>query len=156
AQYADLLVNPHTSQFSGNFQPLGEDPFRAFLASWIDAQQTALSGERVEGHYAISAVPPAADSIRVIQSADGGAMVMAPIFTSERLEAMAGAILTPQTMTAQGLLSGQVFNNVLTAEYIDMIALYVPPAGSAAPIVLLGYSHIQTGASVGEAPAEAD
>ena len=150
AQYADLLVNRQNSPYIANFQPLADDPFRAFLATWVDAQETALSGERVEGTYHFTATP--SGPIRAIRSADGGAMVMAEIVTAERLEAMAGAILTPQTMTAQALLVGQEFNNILTAEYTDMIALYIPPAGSDGVITLLGYSHIQTGATVGETP----
>ena len=148
AQYAQLLATSGDSPYAANFQPQADDPFRDFLATWVAAQQEALAGERVEGTYTLTVQPAEGNSVRAVRSADGGAMVLAELFTSEQLQAVAGAVLAPQTMTAQALLYGQEFTNVLTAEYTDMIALYIPPAGSPDPITLLGYSHIQTGAGV--------
>jgi len=148
-QYADLLVHGENSEYLGNFEPLQDDQFRAFMANWQAAQATALQGERIEGTYEFSAHPAEGSPVRAIRSADGGAMVMGEIRSSERLQALEGAVLAPQTLTAQALLYGQEFANVLTADYIDMIALYIPAAGSGERVRFLGYSHIQTGASVG-------
>ena len=158
-QYADLLVNGDASPYNANFQPMAEDEFRFHIAGWSAAQAAALQGERIEGTYLIEATPVDSPPAKAVRSADGGAMVMGEIHTFERLEAMEGAVLAPQTVTAQALLYGQEFTNILTASYIDMIALYIPPAGSDQVVTFLGYSHIQTGATVSdpvypEEPAE--
>ena len=153
-QYADLLVNQEESAYVGNFQPLADDQLRFHLQGWRAAQETALQGERIEGTYTFTAEPAEGASVKAVRSYDGGAMVMGEIHTFERLEAMAGAVLAPQTMTAQALLYGQDFTNILSASYVDIIALYIPPAGSGQVVTLLGYSHIQTGASVSDPPSE--
>jgi len=153
-QYADLLVNGEASAYTANFQPEADDQFRSHFSSWRTAQETALQGERIEGTYTFTANPAEGSAIKAVQSFDGGAMVMAEIRSFERLAAMEGAILAPQTATAQALLHGQEFTNILTASYIDIIALYIPPAGSGEVITLLGYSHIQTGATVSDPPGE--
>jgi len=155
-QYADLLVNGEASSFVANFQPQSEDEFRSHIAGWSAAQEAALQGERIEGTYYITANPAEGSPVKAVRSADGGAMVMGEINTFERLQAIEGAVLAPQTMTAQALLYGQQFTNILTASYVDMVALYIPPAGSGQVVTLLGYSHIQTGATVSDPypPAE--
>lgn len=155
-QYADLLVNQDGSAYANNFQPLADDQLRFHLAGWRAAQETALQGERIEGTYAFAAEPAEGVSVKAVRSYDGGAMVMGEIHTFERLEAMEGAVLAPQTMTAQALLYGQEFTNILTASYVDIIALYIPPAGSGQVVTLLGYSHIQTGASVADPHVEGE
>ena len=154
-QYADLLTNGDDSEYVDNFEPAIDDPFRTFLYTWVTAQQEALDADRVEGTFSLEVVPMPGEPVKAIRAANldspaepGGAMVMAALVSSEQLEAMEGAVLTPQTQTAQALLEGATFTNVLTATYTDMIALYIPPAGSTEPIKLLGYSHVQTGASV--------
>jgi len=150
-QYADLLTNGDASPYVGNFEPIEEDTFRSFLGTWISAQEQALQGDRVRGTYSFTVRPLPDTEIKAIRTVlmdgtDDGALVLFALEADERLEAMEGAILTPQTMTAKALLEGATFTNVLTARYLDMVALYVPPAGSTEPIMLLGYSHVQTAA----------
>lgn len=154
-QYADLLTRRGESAYTGNFEPIESDDFRNFMAQWVAAQEEALSQERVEGIYYLAA-RPSSSGIFSIRTADGGAVVMAELITDERLEAVVGAVLTPQTQTAQALLSGQEFTNILTAQYHAIIALHVPAAGSPDAVRLLGYSHIQTGATVGDYPADSE
>jgi hypothetical protein len=146
-QYADLLQNGQNSEFTGNFEPEADDALRSWLTGWRSAQETALQGERIEGTYYFSATP-SESGVKAVRSADGGVMVMAELTVNERLEAMEGAVLAPRTPTALALLEGQEFTNVLTATYIYLIALYIPPAGSNEGITLLGYSNPQVGASV--------
>jgi len=152
-QYADLLTLGTASAFNDNFEPIESDHFRYWLAGWVAAQEEALSEERVEGTYSLVA-RPYSSGVWAVRTADGGALVMAELLTDERLEAVEGAVLTPQTQTALALLQGHEFTNVLTAQYRDIIALHVPAAGSPDTVRLLGYSHIQIGASVGEYPDE--
>lgn len=168
-QYADLLTNGDASPYVGNFEPIEEDTFRSFLSTWISAQEQALQGDRVQGIYSFTVRPLPDTEIKAVRTVlmdgtDDGALVLFALEADERLEAMEGAILTPQTMTAKALLDGATFTNILTARYLDMVALYVPPAGSTEPIMLLGYSHVQTAAgttdtaaapAAEEAPAEA-
>ena len=148
AQYADLLMMGQMSVFTDNFQPLEEDPLRSFMAEWTAAQEAVLSAERVEGTHSLSVTPLAGAPIRAVRTESGGAMVMAALSMSEQMQAVEGAYLEPSTQTALALLEGQERTNQLSAQYIDMIALYIPAAGSDQPISLLGYTHVQIGASV--------
>lgn len=154
-QYADLLSNRDASAYLANFEPVESDHFRDFITRLVAAQEAALAEDRVEGTYSLVA-QPAGSTILAVRTDDGGALVMAELITDERLQAVEGAVLTPQTQTALALLTGSEFTNILTAQYRDIIALHVPAAGSADTVRLLGYSHIQTGASVGDYDEYAD
>jgi len=165
-QYADLLAHGGESAYVGNFQPQSDDEFRTHMAGWSAAQAAALQGDRIEGTYTLTVTPVDVPTPKAVRSAEGGAMVIGQLRTFERLAAMEGAVLAPQTGVALALLYGQEFTNILTATYDDMVALYIPPAGSGQLVTMLGYSHIQTGATVtdpyppaeegeeGEAPTE--
>ncbi|MDR0483283.1 MAG: hypothetical protein LBH13_09080 [Cellulomonadaceae bacterium] len=148
AQYADLLVKGNQSDYVDNFEPVADDPFRSFMETWKSAQHDALQGDRVQGTYKITVDPMKDTPVLGVRTFQGGAMIMAALTTHEQMEAMQGATLSPQTKTAQALLHGKNPTNKLSATYIDMISLYIPPADSSDPITLLGYSHVQTAASV--------
>ncbi|QAY68727.1 hypothetical protein [Xylanimonas protaetiae] len=149
AQYADLLTTGDGSAFAGTFEPSTEDPFRALLKTVAETQAALLAGDRVNGTYTFSATPRPDTAIKTVRTADGGAVVMAALDGTEVMEAMAGARITPGTNTALALLQGQGESNRVTGGFSDMIALYVPPAGSDQPVILVGYSHVQTSASLG-------
>ncbi|WP_425956437.1 hypothetical protein [Xylanimonas sp. McL0601] len=150
AQYADLLTTGDQSAFVDTFEPAGEDPFRALIKSTTEAQIAALQpdNQSIRGTYTFTFTPTAGAPIQAVRTADGGAMVMAALDATERMEAVQGATLAPSTKTAQALLQGQNPTNKLTSGFSDMVALYVPPAGSDQKVKLLGYSHVQTSASV--------
>ncbi|GAB2472914.1 hypothetical protein [Xylanimonas ulmi] len=151
AQYADLLTTGDQSAFVDTFEPAEEDPFRVLLKSTAERQLQELEPDNdlVRGTYTFTSTPNPDAVIQTVRTADGGAMVLASLNGSEHMEAVEGAVLAPSTKTAQALLEGQELTNKLTAGFMDMVALFVPPAGSDQRVKLLGYSHVQTSASVG-------
>jgi hypothetical protein len=149
AQYADLLTTGDDSAFVGSFEPADQDPFRQLLKNVAETQAALLAGDRVNGTYRFSATPRPNTPIKAVRTADGGAVVMAALDGTEVMEAIAGAKIAPGTRTAQALLQGQGESNKVTGGFSDMIALYVPPAGSEEKVILVGYSHVQTSASLG-------
>ena len=149
AQYADLLTTGDQSAFVGSFEPAADDPFRALIKSTRETQTAALTGPNVGGTYTFTVTPTPNTPIQAVRTADGGAMVMASLDAVEAMSAVAGAVLAPSTKTAQALLQGQNPTNKLTNGFSDMVALYVPPAGSDQKVKLLGYSHVQTSAKIG-------
>jgi hypothetical protein len=150
AQYADLITTGPGSAFSPAFAPAAEDQYRALLQSVADAWAPQLAQERVEGTYTLTASPLADTTVQAVRTADGGALVMAALDLTETITAVEGAVLPVITETQAALLQGQTVANALNGRYTDMIALYIPPAGSTDTIRLVGYSHVQTAA---EAPA---
>ncbi|ACZ31438.1 hypothetical protein Xcel_2423 [Xylanimonas cellulosilytica DSM 15894] len=149
AQYADLLTTGDGSAFAETFEPAEEDPFRVLLRTVAETQTELLSADQVNGTYTFSATPRPDTPIKAVRTADGGAVVIGVLDGSEVMEAMEGAKITPGTRTAQALLQGQDEANRVTGGFVDMIALYVPPAGSDEKVILVGYSHVQTSASFG-------
>lgn len=149
AQYADLLTTGDGSAFVGSFEPSDQDPFRQLLKTVAETQTALLAGDRVNGTYTFSSTPRPNTPIRAVRTADGGAVVMAALDGTEVMEAIAGAKIAPGTRTAQALLQGQGESNKVTGGFSDMIALYVPPAGSDEKVILVGYSHVQTSAAFG-------
>jgi hypothetical protein len=149
AQYADLITTGDGSAFADTFEPADEDPFRVLLKAVAETQTAQLSVEQVNGTYTFSATPRPDTAIQAVRTADGGAVVMAALDGTGVMEAMEGATVSPSTNTAMALLQGQTASNKVTGGFIDMIALYVPPAGSEDRVVLVGYSHVQTSATFG-------
>ncbi len=74
---------------------------------------------------------------------------MAALDGTEVMEGKEGSVLSPTGTTASALLQGQTPTNRVTGGFTDMIALFVPPAGSDQKVMLVGYSHVQTSATFG-------
>ncbi len=149
AQYADLITTGDGSAFAATFEPADQDPFRALLTSVRETQSALLAGDRVNGTYTFTAKPKPDTPVKAVRTADGGAVVMAALDGTEVMEAIAGAKIAPGTRTAQALLKDKGESNKVTGGFSDMIALYVPPAGSEDKVKLVGYSHVQTSAALG-------
>ncbi|QAY63180.1 hypothetical protein ET495_07945 [Xylanimonas allomyrinae] len=151
AQYADLITTGDQSAFVDTFEPAEEDPFRALLASAAAAQLRNLEPDNpaIQGTYTFSATPTPGVAIQTVRTADGGAMVLAALDATEQMAAVENAKLAPSTKTGQALLQGQTVTNRLSSGFSDMVALFVPPVGSDERVKLLGYSHVQTSATIG-------
>jgi len=148
-QYADLLTHGDQSAFVDAFEPADEDPFRSLIRLTTEKQVERLdpNNQQIQGTYTWSFTPSANTPIKAIRTADGGAVVMAALSGTETMGAVQGARIEGSGATAGALLQGQDPTNHLVQGFSDMVALFVPPAGSDQPVMLLGYSHVQTSAS---------
>jgi hypothetical protein len=149
SQYADALAMGDKSKFVDTFEPVKDDRFRQNMASIAAANIKALKGDNKEGTYTLKAEPRKGVPVKAVRTTDGGAMVLAALDLTESMKAVEGAEIAPPTTTAKALLKGKTLGNKLVQGYSDMVALYVPPAGSDQKVKLLGFSHVQTSASVG-------
>ena len=144
-QYADVLGNGDASAFAASFA--APDPYR----ERITAGRTQFQGIAAQGSGTFTetyaAVP---DQIVALETADGGAIVVGGMTTASTLT-ISGASLTvpPEYAAVSGgaLPAGAVLRNSLSVAYTDVVAFYVPPAGAAAPIQVLGAEHTFTSAS---------
>lgn len=62
---------------------------------------------------------------------------MAALDGTEVMEGKEGSVLSPTGTTASALLQGQTPTNRVTGGFTDMIALFVPPAGSDQKVMLV-------------------
>ncbi|MFB8229142.1 hypothetical protein [Cellulosimicrobium sp. NPDC055967] len=139
AQYADVLNLGTGSGFVGTFE---DDSFRTLLAERAQAWATAL--EPAAGAYALTFTPNADEQVRSVRTADGGALVVGAMTSQETMTAEEGAQVPPDTETIKALYGGAAPTNVLKVGYVDVVALYVPPAGSEEKIRVVGNEHVAT------------
>lgn len=143
-QYADVLANGDASAFAAAFAP---DAFREqIVAARTEFQQIAAraSGTFTQTHAA------AEDRTVAMATADGGALVVSELTSTSTLT-ISGASLTvpPEYAAVSGgsLEPEAVLRNSLSVDFTDVVAFYVPPAGSDAPIDVLGGEHTFTSAT---------
>jgi hypothetical protein len=79
-----------------------------------------------------------------------GAIVVGGMTTASALTITGASLAVPPQFAAVSggaLPAGAVLRNSLSVAYTDVVAFYVPPAGAAAPIQVLGGEHTFTSAS---------
>ncbi|WNB84941.1 hypothetical protein [Cellulomonas sp. ATA003] len=144
AQYADVLASGDGSAYAATFAT--PDPYRQRIAEGRAVQEAAAAdGGTFAETYA--AVP---GQVVAHRTADGGALVVGGMTTTSTTT-VTGASITviPQYAAVSGgaLPAGAVLRNNLTVGWTDVVAFYVPPAGSDAPVQVLGAEHTYTSAS---------
>lgn len=144
-QYADVLANGDASSFATSFAT--PDAFREQIAAGRARSQQIVAGGA--GTFA-ETYTPVADQTVALATADGGAIVVSGMTTSSVI-AMTGASLAvpPELAAVSGgaLPAGAVLRNNLSVQYADVVAFYVPPAGTEGPIQVLGAEHTYTSVS---------
>jgi hypothetical protein len=139
AQYADVLNVGSSSSFAGTFP---DDPFRSLLAEraklWNDALAPAA------GSYSLTFTPNPDEQPRAVRTADGGALVVGAMTSAESMSAEEGAVVPPSTETEKALFGDTQASNVLKVGYVDVVAMYVPPADSDEQVRVLGTEHVAT------------
>ena len=145
AQYADVLTNGDASAFVASFAT--PDPYRERLtAGRAQFQQiaTQASGTFTETYA------PVPDQVVAHATADGGAIVVAAMTTSSTLTITGASLTVPAefaAVSAGALPPGTVLRNSLAVAYTDVVAFYVPPAATPAPVQVLAAEHTFTSAS---------
>ncbi len=146
ARYAHVLTKgTESSEHADSFDLLDGDLVNRVQADAKNLRESE-SFKEAAGKYSVTFSPREGD-VRAVRTADGGALVVGVVVGSEVVEAEQDAKVPPLTRTQEALLKGKDPTNVLRTEYTDMVALYVPPAGTEEKIRPLGYSHVATKAA---------
>ncbi|MCK9795825.1 hypothetical protein M1843_18940 [Isoptericola sp. 4D.3] len=146
AQYADIVtLGAKKSSFAKGFELPDGDLAAAVAAdasAWKEVPGFEESGTKYSQKYKARK-----DEVRSVRTADGGALVMGVLDGKATVKAEEDAKVPALSETQKALLGDAEQTNVLTTEYTDMVALYVPAKGSDEKIRPLGFSHVATAAS---------
>lgn len=141
AAYADVLSEGADSAFADRIQ---DDEFRVLLREQEAAQRETDDWRASDGRYSFSARPDRDAAPRAMRVVDGGAIVMGAIDSSQLIELQECATIERRSLTeTQRALHGdQRESNVLRTTFLDVVALYVPAAGSEEQVRLVGVEHV--------------
>lgn len=143
-QYASVLTVDKRSKYADNF---ADDDLRQFFRDYGKLQVDAINKEECKGAFEV-AYEPTKDPVKAVRTADGGALVMAAMISKETITAREeGCEIGPPTKTTQALWGDADVTNVVEVNYEDMVAMYLPPAGSDDQVSLVGYEHVPTSVS---------
>ncbi|GIG30228.1 hypothetical protein [Cellulomonas marina] len=135
-QYADVLTNGDASAAAPTF---ASDAFREGLVA--ARTQAAANVQAVGSVTETSAAVP--DSVVALGTLDGGALVVGQLTTTTTFTVSQGSLTLDATDAA---LSGKTsVSRTLVYTYDDVLAFYVPPAGSTDQVRLLAAEHARVG-----------
>ena len=132
AAYADVLQNGASSQYAQKFD---DDDLRTKLADLTEQVQKAM--ELNEGSQQ-QMFTPVDGAISVMRSADGGDLVVAQINSEWTRSAGAGRESQPASDAEKALFGGGQATSTMKTTYVNVVALYVPPANSGEKITAVG------------------
>lgn len=137
AAYGDTLLLDVASESWELFETEG-DSLRVGVGKAAQDAKKASTPSTAELTFANA---PGKGQIVVLVTNDGGAIVAVDLAESETIKPieLGAAVNAPPDVAA--LLGKALSTKGITANYGDQLLFYVPPAGSEAPIVLLGYSQ---------------
>lgn len=143
AQYVDVLTMGADSTFAASFTP---DQFAQTMVQAREAQVQAAA--TANGTFTSTFAVDAGQPVHAVATSDGGALVMGALTQTDSIAIEEGGTLDPSSNPAIGLfLAGAPVANVLNTSYLVTIAMYVPPAGSADPVQILGVERQLVAAS---------
>lgn len=146
SMYASVLSDDKDSEFADAVQ---DDDFRDFLRKQESAQTKADGWKESEGKYSFSAKADEKAGVQGMRTVDGGAIVMGVVNSTQLIKLQDKAEAPPSSgfVTQKTLFGDKDVTNVLRTKYLDMVALYVPPAGSEDPLYLVGFEHVAVDAT---------
>jgi len=133
-----VLTLDEDSKYAGE---LRDDYLRSLLRRSGETQVAAIEDKDGKGTFEV-AYEPTKDPVKGVRTVDGGALVLAAMRSQETLTAEENWELGPLAPSAKALWGRARQTNVMRIVYRDTVALYVPPAGSAEPISLLGHHRV--------------
>lgn len=144
AQYADVLTHGAQSSFAAAF---ADDAYRQRLAADLASQVAAWGDAGV----VTETYTPADAPVAVLGTADDGGAIVVGRLTTVTTLTLAGAGAggsIPITDPFQAALAGTASAAAsLVRTYTDVVAFYVPPAGSGAQAQVLAAEHVLTAVS---------
>ena len=142
AGYAEVLSDDADAQAAGAFD---DDRLRQSLREIAEAQTGVDGWAESEGTYSFDAEVESGLGLRALRTADGGALVLGGLTGTQVIElGQEGAVIeTAALPSAQQVLFGdQPSTDRLRTRYRELVALYVPAAGSERAITLVGFQHL--------------
>ncbi|MGY4645586.1 hypothetical protein [Cellulomonas sp. URHB0016] len=141
AQYADVLTNGAASTFAPTFAP---DAFRAGIEA---ARAATASGVEAAGTATETYTPEPAPQVS-LATVDGGALVVGHLTTVSTVTlTVAGGTIPIQDPFYAALAGTQSAGTSFVRTFSDVLVMYVPPAGSGAPVQVLAAEHAVTSAT---------
>lgn len=133
-RYVDLLTEEDDSEYVEGFV---EDPLRSGIAATREAFSDLVgdNGTLAETYQAL-------DDVHAVATADGGAIVVGVVRTVTTIT-LSDSTLTIGDQTA-ALLGEDTVESDLAITWLSVVAFAVPPAGTDAPIEVLGAEHSRT------------
>jgi hypothetical protein len=132
AAYASVLQQGAQSPYASNF---GDDPLRREI-------QTAVGGAAAElGQLAgaqSQTFSPRKDRIRALRSYEGGALIVGQIDSAWTRSTGNGANATAASDAEKAIFGSQTATTSLTATYINIVAIYVPPKNAGTTMQVVG------------------
>jgi len=142
-QYADVLTNGDASAFAPTFAP---DAFRAGIEA---ARAATVAGVEGAGAVTETYTPDAAPQMS-LATVDGGALVVGQLTTVSTVTlTVAGGTIPIQDPFYAALTGTQSAGSSFVRTFSDVLVMYVPPAGSGAPVQVLAAEHAVTSAAAG-------
>ena len=135
-QYADVLTNGDASPYAATF---GTNFFRTAIES--ARAQTVQSLQAVAS--VTETVSPEAGAVATLGTADGGAIVVGQMTTVTTATLSQGSITLNDPLDAAMAGRDSVSQN-LVRTWTDVVAFYVPPAGSDSGVQVLAAEHART------------
>jgi hypothetical protein len=145
-QYASVLTAGDRSRYADSFAD--DDYLRQSLRQSGRDQVTEIENEDGEGSFEVT-FEPTDDPAKAVRTVDGGAMALVALRSQETLRAEEGWQLVPESPSARALWGDAEGTDVMQIAYRYTAALYVPPAGSADRISLLGFHRVPYAVSNG-------
>lgn len=131
-RYADLLQNSDASEFVANFSTPDELRKQIGDAYAVSAGQLANVGGSQTQTFAVQP-----DTIRALRTVDGGALAVGAIKSTWTRAAGGGIFATPASDAERALFSGQSASPSITADYLTVVAIYIPAKDAEKPNVPL-------------------
>ena len=138
-QYASVLTSGDRSRYAGSFD--ADDHLRESLRESGGDQVAEIENKDGEGSFEV-AFESTDDPVKAVRTVDGGAMALVALLGTETLSAEEGWELVPESPSAKALWGDASGTDVMRISYRYTVALYVPPAGSAGQISLLGFHRV--------------
>ncbi len=129
--YADILTNP-SSTFASQFE---DDDFRATVQEQTKSVDQAMKLN--EGTQKQVFTYDKAN-IKVMQSTDGGDLVVAQIDSTWNRNAGGGRQSLPASDSEEVLFGKSTPTSKISVSYINVVAIYVPPVDSSGKIRVIG------------------
>ncbi|RBP97733.1 hypothetical protein CRD60_05340 [Bifidobacterium aemilianum] len=131
-RYADLLQSGDASKYADSF---ASDFFRQDLNKLSQTVQEGM--ERNKGTQT-QTFTPVKDRIAVMRSSDGGDLVVAQINSEWTRQAGEGRDSKPASDAEKALFGDGQVTSTMKVTYVNVLAFYVPPAGSGQQIAAVG------------------
>lgn len=142
ARYADVLQNGDGSEHVASFAP---DAFR----NAVGAESAAIAANLGDAATLQQTYTPAERPVATLQTVDGGAVVVGRLTTTSTITlTAAGGKIDVEPFYAALAGGATEAGTSLTREFTGVVMLYVPPAGSEAPVQVLAGEQSVTGAAV--------